>query len=247
MLTKSKIKLIRSLEMKKYRRECGLFVAEGPKVVDDMMRVYEPVELFATRDWMTSRAGAEDLADAAVTEVSEGVLERLSFLQHPQGVLALFRIPAAAPLREPGGLTLMLDGVQDPGNLGTIIRTADWFGVERVVCSRDSADVYNPKVVQATMGSIASVEVIYTDLEEYLSETSCEVCGTFLDGESIYDANLARNVIIVLGNEGKGVSEAVARRVTKRLTIPRRGTSLTAESLNVAVAAAIVCSEYGKK
>lgn len=238
MISKNQIKLIRSLELKKNRKRENLFVAEGPKVVGDLLRAgYRPHSIFATTPW-----------DGAQT-VSEDELRRISFLQHPQEVLALFYIPdtnVTADLATQ--LVLALDGVQDPGNLGTIIRIADWFGIDTIYCSPDTADVYNPKVVQATMGSLAHIHIIYTDLVQLIREARCPVYGTLLDGQDLYRQELSANGIIVMGNEGNGISEEVRPLVTHRLLIPNyhQGAE-TAESLNVAIATAITCAEFRRR
>jgi TrmH family RNA methyltransferase len=238
MISKNQIKQIRQLEMKKFRQREGLFVAEGPKVVGDLIHAgWRPQALFATQEWQGT---------AEKTEVTADELRKVSFLQHPQQVLAVFPIPTNDTLPQPSGLTLALDGVQDPGNLGTIIRIADWFGIDTVYCSEDTADVWNPKVVQATMGSIARVRAVYTSLAELIDHTSLPVYGTLLDGKDIYSEPLAAEGIIVMGNEGNGISADIQRRIGHRLLIPsyrQQG----AESLNVAVATAITCSEFRRR
>ena len=269
MISKSQTKLIRSLEMKKHRQREGLFVAEGPKVGGDLLAAgFEPHLLFATEEW----AAPAPLSSILVTPDE---LRKLSFLQHPQHVLAVFHIPQLnlkfpldlwslatggtqeiSNLRSTSGrllpegrknpqISLALDGIQDPGNLGTIIRIADWFGIDTIVCSPDTADAWSPKVVQATMGSIARVRIVYTDLQEYLSKATVPICGTLLDGENIYAQKLPQEAIIVMGNEGNGISPAIRQLVTHRLLIPpfRPG----AESLNVAIATAITCSEFRRR
>jgi TrmH family RNA methyltransferase len=241
MISKNQIKFIRQLEQKKGRRREGLFVAEGPKVVGDLMRRWQPAGLWAT-------AGYEPPQPVSVQRVSDDELRRVSFLQHPQQVVALFPLPAAGgPRLSP--LTLALDGVQDPGNLGTIIRIADWFGITSIVCSDDTADAWSPKVVQASMGSIARVDISYTDLAALIDglPVGTPVYGTLLDGSSIYSEQLEPRGLIVMGNEGNGLSEAVRRRVTRRLLIPPYGSGHGAESLNVAAATAIVCSEFRRE
>ena len=238
MLSKSQIKLVRSLEMKKNRQRESLFVAEGPKVVGDLLRAgYVVRQMFSTTG-----------GDNAQT-VTEDELRRLSFLRHPQEVLAVFEIPGPAGSAEyVSGLCLALDGVQDPGNVGTIIRIADWFGIDAIYCSHETADVYNPKVVQATMGSLAHIPVIYGDLTRLLSHAGCPVYGTLLDGEDIYSQRLSREGIIVMGNEGNGISEGVRRLITNRLLIPNfNSAGETAESLNVAIATAVTCSEFRRR
>ena len=239
MISKNQVKLIRQLEQKKYRQREGLFVAEGPKVVGDLMRRWQPATVFATDDYTPPTA-------VEVQRVTADELRRISLLQHPQQVLALFPLPASARNKNTQTLMLALDGVQDPGNLGTIIRIADWFGIDDIVCSEDTADAWNPKVVQATMGSIARVNISYTNLPALLDRLPADtpVYGTLLDGDNIYSQLLSARGIIVMGNEGNGLSAEVRRRVTHRLLIPSFREGDGAESLNVAVATAIVCSEF---
>jgi TrmH family RNA methyltransferase len=257
MISKNQIKLVRSLEKKKYRQEEGLFVAEGPKVVGDLLAChFRPRFIFSlTPSPSPKEKGVyTDFADCVVG-VTEEELRRLSFLQHPQQVLAVFELPTEyhsttygnhSPLlgRGVGGevlLSLALDGIQDPGNLGTIIRVADWYGIDTIYCSRDTVDAWSPKVVQATMGSIARVHIVYCDLQQLLREASVPVYGTVLDGDNIYAQRLTQEGIIVMGNEGNGISAPIRQLLTHRLLIPqmRQG----ADSLNVAIATAIVCSE----
>ena len=239
MMTKNQMKLIRSLELKKNRKREGLFVAEGPKVVGDLMRAgYMLRMLFST----VARPDAE--------LITEEELRKVSFLQHPQEVLAVFEIPTPKLSTLNSQLSLALDGVQDPGNLGTIIRIADWFGISTIYCSLDTADAYNPKVVQATMGSLAHVQVFYTDLLELFNSLppSYPIYGTLLDGENIYEQELTTEGIIVMGNEGNGISPEVRQHINKRLLIPDFHTDgLRAESLNVAIATAITCSEFRRR
>ena len=245
MISKNQIKFIRQLEQKKFRHREGLFVAEGTKVVGDLLKAgYIPPSLYATPDWIASHSVAE------ATEVTDDELTRLSFQQHPQQVLALFPIPEPADLSPlTSHLSLLLDGVQDPGNLGTIIRIADWFGISNIICSEDTVDAYNPKVVQATMGSIARVNIIYTNLLELLDGLPADfpVYGTLLDGENIYTQELTPHGLIIMGNEGNGISDAVRQRVNRRLLIPDFHNGDTADSLNVAIATAITCSEFRRR
>ncbi len=245
MISKNQIKFIRQLEQKKFRHREGLFVAEGTKVVGDLLKAgYIPHSLYATSEWIASHSMAE------ATEVTDDELTRLSFQQHPQQVLALFPIPEPADLSPlTSHLSLLLDGVQDPGNLGTIIRIADWFGISNIICSEDTVDAYNPKVVQATMGSIARVNIIYTNLLELLDGLPADfpVYGTLLDGENIYTQELTPHGLIIMGNEGNGISDAVRQRVNRRLLIPDFHNGDTADSLNVAIATAITCSEFRRR
>lgn len=241
MISKGQMKLVRQLETKRHRQREGLFVAEGPKVLGDLMNAgYRAVNIFATADWLAANEVAGNCQ-----EVTGDELRKLSFLQHPQQVLAVFPIPAPDHPAMPSPLILALDGVQDPGNLGTIIRIADWFGITQIVCSPDTADAWSPKVVQATMGSIARVDIVYTNLKEYLNTSTLPIYGTMLDGKDIYRQELPDRAIIVMGNEGNGISQEIRQLISRRLLIPpfRQG----AESLNVAIATAITCSEFCRR
>ena len=247
MISKNQIKYIRQLEIKKFRKREKCFVAEGPKVVGDLMKQYQPIALFATDEWHPKASYDRSV----LTSITDEELRRISFLQTPQQVLALFAIPKPnySQFTNHYSLSLALDGVQDPGNLGTIIRIADWFGIDTIYCSEDSADAYNPKVVQATMGSLAHVHIIYTDLLELFESLppSYPIYGTLLDGDDIYQQPLSQQGIIVMGNEGNGISEAVRQRVNHRLLIPNFHQGDSAESLNVAIATAITCSEFRRR
>jgi TrmH family RNA methyltransferase len=251
MISKNQIKYIRQLELKKFRKRENCFVAEGPKVVGDLMRRFQPKAIFATEKWHP-----KDAYDSSVlTIITDEELHRISFLQNPQQVLALFPIPSSifhlpsSISHLSSSISLALDGVQDPGNLGTIIRIADWFGIDTIYCSEDTADAYNPKVVQATMGSLAHVHIIYTDLLQLFLTLppSYPIYGTLLDGEDIYQQPLSEEGIVVMGNEGNGISEAVRQKITHRLFIPNFHQGDSAESLNVAIATAITCSEFRRR
>ena len=270
MLSKNQIKLIKSLESKKNRKREGLFVAEGPKVVGDLLRAgYQPHSIFNTGKCSTFNVQHSTFnVQCSTFNVTDDELRRISFLQHPQQVLAVFHIPEQpSPIthqpsaishqpsaishqpsaigHQPSSLALALDGVQDPGNVGTIIRIADWFGITDIYCSPDTADVYNPKVVQATMGSLAHVHIIYCDLVALLRESTVPVYGTLLDGQDIYTQDLSQEGIIVMGNEGNGISPEVRQLISHKLLIPNFNPNTeTAESLNVAIATAITCSEF---
>ena len=245
MISKNKIKYIRSLELKKNRNKEGKFVAEGFKVVDDLLALQPADLIVATGEWLQ---GKHFGAETEVIEVTDEELKKVSFLQHPQQVLAVFKQATSGDYSiNTSELSLALDGVQDPGNLGTIIRIADWFGITHIYCSQDTADVYNPKVVQATMGSIARVKVEYGDLLGLVESLPADVpvYGTLLDGDNIYQQKLENRGLIVMGNEGKGISHALAKKVNHKLLIPNfpEGRA-TADSLNVAIATAITCSEF---
>lgn len=262
MLSRAHIKWIKSLEMRKYRLQHNAFVAEGPKLVGELLPHFTPLYVAATKEWL---AANRHLLGAAteVDEVSWDELERASLLRTPQSVLAVMPIPERSMMNRLDAmwddqLLLALDGVQDPGNLGTILRIADWFGIRHVLCSsakasgaggtEGTADVYNPKCVQSCMGALARVEVHYCNLPEVLKSAEMPVYGTFLDGTDIYGQELSASGIIVMGNEGNGISKEVAELVTQRLYIPNfpKG-SPTTESLNVAIATGIVCAEFRRR
>lgn len=257
MLSKNKQKLIRQLSQKKHRDETGLFLAEGPKVVGDLWGAFPCELLCATSEWL-SRHPREAAEAHEVAEVTDRELEQASLLKTPRDVLAVFRRTDVAadnvvadwkqlPSQE---LCLALDGVQDPGNVGTILRIADWFGISHVFCSLDTADAFSPKTVQATMGALARVKVHYVQLPEFLANLSADVplYGTFLDGTDIYAQELSTSGIIVMGNEGNGISDAVAQHINRRLFIPSYPQDReTSESLNVAIATAITCAEFRRR
>ncbi len=249
MLSKNDIKNIKSLEQKKFRDEKRLFVAEGHKLVGDLLSKFDCVLLAATPDWKPSG----NIRTERMEEITPDELKRASLLRSPQDVLAVFRIPdysttMADEARK--SLVLALDDIQDPGNLGTIVRIADWFGIKDIFCSSGTADIYNPKAVQATMGALARVRVHYTGLLKELSQmpSQIQVYGTFLDGETIYSTPLSENGVIIMGNEGNGISREIAAKVNRRLFIPNwPAGAATSESLNVAVATAITCSEFRRR
>jgi TrmH family RNA methyltransferase len=242
--------------MKKYRKAEGVFVAEGHKLVGDLLDVFECKYLAATSEWLSANAAWVDRqrrSGVEVDEVTDEELKRASFQETPQQVLAVFKqLTYEVDVNEVARrqLCLVLDDVQNPGNLGTIVRLADWFGIEHIFCSKGCADIYNPKTVQATMGGIARVQVHEADLPELLSrlDKDIPVYGTFLDGENMYGKELENRGLIVMGNEGKGVSKEVAAFVTERLYIPNYPEGReTSESLNVAIATAIVCAEFRRR
>jgi TrmH family RNA methyltransferase len=238
MVSKNQIKLITSLQQKKYRNQEQLFIAEGIKVVQELLNSnFELQDLFTTKkDFLT-------VSKNKVHAISEVELKKISALTTPNTCLAVFKIPKAKEIIEKG-LIVALDDVRDPGNLGTIIRLCDWFGIETLFCSEESVDVYNPKVVQATMGSISRVNVVYGNLEAFLSQTKLPVFGTFMDGKNIYQEKLPKEGIIIMGNEANGISSSVEKLVSERIAIPRFGNLQVTESLNVANATAIILSEF---
>jgi len=236
MLSKNEVKYIQSLCHKKQRQEDGVFVVEGPKLTEELVKSeYRIRKIYAVKDWIE-----ENTAIDSVQLVSEDELQRISNLQAPNKVLAIAEQPVitAKPLWH-NTLSIMLDGIQDPGNLGTIIRIADWFGITQVICSMDTVELYNPKVIQGTMGSFTRVTTWYTDLEAMLPTIPVPVFGALLQGESIYNSTQPKEGIILIGSEGKGIRPNLLPFVTAPVTIPRMG---GAESLNAAVATAIIVS-----
>jgi TrmH family RNA methyltransferase len=238
MLSKNQIKLITSLQQKKQRFANQLFFAEGIKVIQELVESnFELVHLYSTQN------DFEEVSQDKKTLISENELKKISALATQNSCLAVFRIPIEKKIIE-SGLILALDSIRDPGNLGTILRLCDWFGIDQIVCSKDAVDIYNPKVVQATMGSIARVNVNYIDLENFIGQTQLPVFGTFMQGNIIYKTDLPQEGIIVMGNEANGISPELEKLIKNRLTIPRFGSLQKTESLNVATATAIVLSEF---
>ena len=248
MLSKNKIKYIKSLDLKKNRKKDDIFVAEGHKLVGELLGKFPCVLLVAKDSWLKQHA---DIEADEIIEVSSDELSRVSFLKQPQDVLAIFKQPHYPMDMNVIGqsLCLALDDIQDPGNMGTIIRIADWFGIEHIFCSQGTVDVYNPKVMQATMGAIARVRIHYCDLHALIaSHPNIPIYGTFLDGNDMYKENLSENGLIVMGNEGNGISQEIAKLINRRLYIPSYPSDRqTSESLNVAIATAIVCAEFRRR
>lgn len=236
MLSKSQIKLITRLKQKKYRTVDGFFVAEGLKVINELLESsLELHHLFTTESFKSDTENE--------TLITEAELKKISFLTTPNKALAVFKIPNSKAIKIQG-LVLALDSVRDPGNLGTIIRLCDWFGIKELVCSKETVDCYNPKVVQATMGSITRVNISYLELHPFLAEAEIPIFGAFMDGENVYKSELPKAGIIIMGNEANGISEIIEKQVTQRIAIPRFGALQATESLNVATATAILLSEF---
>jgi len=236
-LSQRQVKLITSLSKKKYRKQHGLFVAEGVKVVNELLKSDLQLSvLFCTPDF-------ECHLEAKVEEISENELKKISSLNSPNKVLALFKIPES-DVRERKGITVALDAVNDPGNLGTIIRLCDWYGIDQLVCSLDTVDCYNQKVIQSTMGSITRVGISYLDLPAYLAQVDVPVFAADMHGENVYKSKLPTSAVLVMGNEANGISKDVANAVSDFLTIPRFGERQETESLNVSTATAILLSEF---
>lgn len=242
MLSKSQISLLKSLHHKKFRNEHGLFLVEGYKSVIEFINSAYHIEAI----YHTSTIDPKLLnlsRKMNFVEISLNDLEKISTLKSPPDVVALVKIPNWPVLSKQmlsQKFSIVLDGIQDPGNMGTIIRTADWFGIQHIVCSGDTVDVYNPKVVQATMGSIAHVNIYYTELENFLSEINIPIYGALFNGANIYQTNFGEEGLLIMGNEGNGLRPAVIKLIQHAITIPRLG---NAESLNVGIATAIFCSE----
>lgn len=241
MVSKNQIKLISSLHQKKYRIANQLFIAEGVKGINELLQSnFELEHLYVTIDEFKS------VSTTQKTVISDADLKKISALTTPNTCLAVFKIPKEKPVLNKG-LIVALDTIRDPGNMGTILRLCDWFGINQIVCSKETVDLYNPKVVQATMGSIARVNVNYLNLKDFLETTSLPIYGTFMDGEDLYNSEITNEGIIILGNEANGISKEIEALVTKRITIPRFGNLQQTESLNVATATAIVLSEFKRR
>lgn len=242
MLSKNQIKLITSLSQKKYRKEHQLFIAEGKKVIDELLYSnFELVTLLVTNPNLFSGINGNK-----INAISEIELKKITALKTANDCLAIFKIPTQKKSNL-NGLVLALDDIRDPGNLGTIIRLCDWFGIETLLCSEETVDLYNPKVIQASMGSISRVNLVYTNLEETLSKSALPVFGTFMDGENIYKSELPKEGIIIMGNEANGISSKIEKLVNHKIAIPRFGNLQVTESLNVATATAIILSEFKRK
>jgi RNA methyltransferase, TrmH family len=242
MVTRNQIKLISSLQQKKHRLSNNLFFAEGVKVIQELLESnFELEHLYITE------AIFDEIQTSKKTIISEADLKKISALATPNNCLAVFKIPSQSlgtKSVSEKGLILALDDIRDPGNLGTIIRLCDWFGIEQLICSQETVDVYNPKVVQATMGSISRVTISYVDLEDFITKTKLPVFGTFMDGKNIYKEKLPNEGIIIMGNEANGISKNLEKIIKNKLSIPRFGNIQQTESLNVATATAIVLSEF---
>ena len=236
MLSKSQIKSITQLKQKKYRQQQGLFIAEGVKTITELLN--SSFELYHVYTIKSFNIDAKD-----ETLITESELKKISFLTTPNQALAIFKIPPIKPVAKKG-LIVALDDVRDPGNLGTIIRLCDWFGIKDLMCSEATVDCFNPKVIQATMGSITRVNISYVNLEHFLRYCDTNIYGAFMDGENVYTLNLPDQGVLVLGNEANGISKAIETCVTSKISIPRFGDLKATESLNVATATAILLSEF---
>ncbi len=241
MVTKNQIKLINSLHRKKSREESGLFVAEGYKVISEFLNAgYTAEYLFSTQENLFPK-------NLGTTLISEAELHKISFLTTPNVCLAVFKLVESRKSKVESPIILALDQINDPGNLGTIIRLCDWFGIEQIICSENTVDAYNPKVIQSTMGSLARVNILYTDLASYLQNADYPILGTFMEGENIYTTALPSKTILIMGNEANGISKTIEDLVTQKISIPRFGDLQQTESLNVATATSICLSEMQRR
>ncbi|HCE54710.1 MAG: TrmH family RNA methyltransferase [Lutibacter sp.] len=236
-LSKNQLKIIKSLHQKKYRTAHHLFVAEGTKIVAEFLNsTFELEQLFCIDTAIYKNI-------EKVTEISEIELKKISTLVTPNNVLALFKIPSTTTSIK-SGLIVALDEINDPGNLGAIIRLCDWFGVDQLICSNNTVDCYNQKVVQSSMGSLARVSIIYMDLGDYLQQSELPKYAANMEGENVYKSKLTKNAVLIMGNEANGISDSILKLVTNTISIPRFGTLKQTESLNVATATAILLSEF---
>ena len=241
MLTAHTIKILQSLDKKKFRQKYNLFLVEGNKIICELFNSNIKVkEIYSTDPQKLDRT------DIPVIHISENELKKISFLKTPKDSVAVCYL-AAEEIGEDKNIQLVLDGIQDPGNLGTIIRLADWFGIEQIICSEDTVDFYNPKVIQATMGSFTRVNIVYTDLVDYLSKTENINIGTDMEGENIYAFERPEKINLILGNEGNGIRPETERLLQKSICIPRFGKSRSTESLNVSMAAGIILGQLFSK
>lgn len=245
MVSKSQISFLKSLQQKKHRKEHGFFLVEGLKSVTDFLDSNYSVDTIFHNLHSASKM-LKVSGNVKLQEVSADELKKFSSLITPQEVIALVKVPINIEIKPEhfnNKFTLILDGIQDPGNLGTIIRTADWFGISTIICSEDTVDVYNPKVVQATMGSLSRIAIHYTDLLLLLPKIKQPIFGAMLHGENIYQTNFGNEGVILMGNEGNGIRTEVQALISRQITIPQIG---KAESLNVAIATAIFCNEISR-
>ncbi len=248
MLTKNTIKRLSSFQSKKFRKEFGVFIAEGSRLIDELLNSnLEIKEIYYTSEWKYTNFNSKIYSEL----ISNDEMKKISALTTPSQVFAVIGIPEyyIGDIDFANELVLALDTIQDPGNLGTIVRLADWFGINSIICSHETVDIFSPKVVQSTMGAITRVKVVYCDLKEELTKIKSKVpiYGTFMEGSNIYETELNPKGVVVMGNEGNGISPEIEKLVSQKIHIPSFANDRTnVESLNVAMATAIVCSEFRK-
>ncbi|AYN02513.1 TrmH family RNA methyltransferase [Chryseobacterium sp. 3008163] len=241
MLTAHTIKVLQSLDKKKFRQKYNLFLVEGNKIISEL-----PNSNFKIKEIFSTNPQNLNFKETIIHQITENELKKISFLQNPKDSVAVCELNEESKL-EDKNIQLVLDGIQDPGNLGTIIRLADWFGIEQIICSEDTVDFYNPKVIQASMGSFTRVNIVYCNLVDYLSETKNTNIGTDMDGENIYTFEKPEKINLILGNEGKGMREETEKLLHEKISIPRFGKSQSTESLNVSMAAGIILGQLYSK
>ncbi len=237
MLTTHKIKILQSLDKKKFRQKYNLFLVEGNKIIRELENSdFEVSEIFTTH--------RQELGfpHTSIHTIEERELKKISFLQHPKDSVAVCRLKEQKLLKN-SKIQLVLDGIQDPGNLGTIIRLADWFGIEQIICSEDTADFYNPKVIQASMGSFTRVNIFYTNLVSFLEMSEIPILGTDMEGENLYKTDFPESFYLVLGNEGNGIRANIKKLISRNISIPRFGKLQSTESLNVSMATGIILGQ----
>ena len=241
MLTAHKIKILQSLDQKKFRQKYNLFLVEGNKTIKEI-----PSSGYRIKEIFSVNSDSLSVESSLITKISPSELKKISFLQHPKDSVAVCELKEER-IVENNLAQLVLDGIQDPGNLGTIIRLADWFGIPQIICSEDTVDLYNPKVIQASMGSFLRVNLVYQNLENFLQESDAAIIGTDMDGVSFYDYPFPTQFNLVLGNEGNGIRPEIEKLLTDKITIPRFGKSQATESLNVSMAAGIILGQIFSK
>jgi TrmH family RNA methyltransferase len=241
MLTAHTIKILQSLDKKKFRQKYNLFLVEGNKIICELFN-----SNFKIKEILSTDPQKLDRTDTPITHISDNELKKISFLKTPKDSVAVCYLKTEEKM-EDQNIQLVLDGIQDPGNLGTIIRLADWFGIEQIICSEDTVDFYNPKVIQASMGSFTRVNIVYCDLVEYLSQTENVNIGTDMEGENIFTFEKPEKINLILGNEGNGMREETEKFLQKKISIPRFGNSQSTESLNVSMAAGIILGQLFSK
>ena len=249
MLSKAEIKRLNRYKQSKFRNQDEIFVVEGEKMLEELLQSdYNIQSIYATAPWIQKNTSLIQLKGVAnkVVEINEEDLNKISLLSTPNQVYSLVKIPQENFPNQTKGLTIVLDGIKDPGNLGTIIRLADWYAIENIICSKDCVDVFNPKTVQSTMGSIFRVKVEYTDLKTYLGNQPCDLAiyGSIIEGgENIYEKQFSKDAILIIGSESHGISPEIQQYVNHKITIPRFRTDNKPESLNASIATAIMISE----
>ena len=250
-LSKNKIKDLKTLHSKKKRAETRRFIVEGTKSISDYIKTFVPQHIICTYEWLNDNPQYKNYSELILIDKNKTGISQISLLSSPPDVIAVFKMPADPediPALDPQNYYLLLDNIQDPGNLGTIIRTCDWFGIYHIFASKDTVDIYNPKVIQATMGSLTRVQIQYLDLAELIHKNkSCKVFGALLDGTPLFHSTMEEGGMILMGNEGNGISESLKNLITEPITIPPTNQTDHPDSLNVAIATAVILSHIRLK